>query len=135
MARFDYDVDTLPHRFFTVDRLVRDLGIPRDLAITVRKIGKGKINPLDGGYPATERWVRSCYHTPHAAEIALHAIDMLIGCFGVEGWALDNGRGGVSYANTGESYAPTIALITGGWAPEWRLAPCEWLAQQYPAGE
>jgi hypothetical protein len=63
--------------------------------------------------PETDAWVRACYHEPGADEQALHAADVLLGTYGVEGWASDDGRSGVSYCNAGDTYEPTLFLVRG----------------------
>lgn len=66
--------------------------------------------------PETHRYARSCYNDPFHSKIwrvtmALHAIDRLLGTYGVE--ALGPGRSGdyappYEYCNAGDTYATTL---------------------------
>lgn len=64
--------------------------------------------------PACDRWVRQCFNTPRIEEQILCAIDEILGTYGIEGWSSDTGRRGVTYCNTGDTYARTFALV-----PDW----------------
>ncbi len=79
-----------------------------------------------------DAWVRSCYNEPSDDEQTLHAADDLLGNYGVEGWCDqdDFSRPGVSYSNTGDSYARTIFLRDGVFI----LSTFEGMATRYPRG-
>jgi len=82
-----------------------------ETAERIARIIDGDEDPRD--VPETDAWVRSCYHEPDHEEQAIHAADVLLGTYGVEGWASEDGRSGVSYCNTGDTYAPTLFLVRG----------------------
>jgi hypothetical protein len=74
-------------------------------------------------FPATNKWVQSCTHRPSEEEIAINAIDELLGTHGVEGWSDDDDpRCGTHYCNTGDSYTTTVFLIAEnkGWGVSYR---------------
>jgi hypothetical protein len=50
---------------------------------------------------------------PTIREGIMQAADLLLDTCGVEGWASEDGRSGVSYCNTGDSYARTLILDDG----------------------
>lgn len=82
-----------------------------DTAARIARFISGREDPRS--VPETDAWVRSCYHEPDEDEQALHAADVLLGTYGVEGWADDDGRSGVSYCNTGDTYEATLFLVDG----------------------
>lgn len=85
-------------------------------------------------FPKTIRWLHQMYNRPSNNEIALHAIDELLGTYGVEGWAdPSNFQYGVSYANTGDSYATTIILKTDWHGDHWILSSWGDLVEQMEA--
>lgn len=108
----------------TVKTLVDRLGVDRDTAARVRGLLTGDTDPET--IPETAAWVRACYHRPHWTDIALHAVDVVLGTFGVEGWSTGYGRGGVSYCNTGETYTPTVVLIHNSRTGARSWAVCSW---------
>lgn len=56
-------------------------------------------------------------------DIALAAIDAVLGTHGVEGFAADfRGDNAVSYANTGDSYIVTVCLVTADGLTSWRVS-------------
>lgn len=129
-----YDPDNLPGEVLEVTDLQDYLGISESKAETIHRIMTGEILPLDcQEFAATQKWVSECYHMPHEAEIALHAIDEVLENFGIEGWAFTM-RSGVEYSNTGDSYASTVALLTNrDWfnAREWRLSSFGDLVEEF----
>ncbi len=102
----------------SVERIERVLGIDRDKALTIRALMKRDGGPRTdiGAFPQTEAWVQACYHRPPWWDVALHAIDEALGTHGIEGWSepddVSRPDRTVSYCNTGDSYAPTVALLT-----------------------
>lgn len=86
---------------------------------------------MDDRFPRTQAWVRACHRRPSDEDIALHAADELLGNHGVEGWAdPTNFRHGVSYSNTGDTYATTICLINDGRGKRWYLGSWGDLAER-----
>lgn len=82
-------------------------------------------------FPNTQKWVRACHHRPSDEDIALHAADEFLGNHGVEGWAdPTNFRHGVSYSNTGDTYATTICLINDDCGKRWYLGSWGDLAER-----
>ena len=79
---------------------------------------------LSGGslyaIPAAQSRYDECYHPPAYEDLAIHVMDALLGTCGVEGLALDL-RDGVSYCNTGDSYAPTIILLRLSGRASWHI--------------
>lgn len=74
---------------------------------------RGELDPCEVS-ERTDQWERACYHRPSDAELILHAADELLETCGVEGWAhSDDFTRGVSYCNTGDMYALTLALVDG----------------------
>jgi hypothetical protein len=73
---------------------------------------RGELDPREESEQC-DRWVRQCYNEPSRAEQVLYAADELLGTYGVEGCADDDGRDGVSYCNTGDTYAATLFLDHG----------------------
>lgn len=91
------------------------------------RLTKGEI--ADEHLPGrTQAWLRQCYHRPSARELAHHAIDVLIGGFGVEAIQSD-GDILATYSNTGDTYSATVLydeewkefIVTswGGWLEEY----------------
>jgi len=108
----------------TVDRLVDMLDLDRNTARTIRGLMKGDIDPCDVS-ESCDAWVRRCYHEPDWTSQALHAINDLLECHGVEGWTDPKDfRFGVSFCNTGDTYALTVCLIDDNQGERWRL--CSW---------
>lgn len=78
-----------------------------------------------GAVDAANQRVRECYHPPNWTDVALHAIDAILGTYGIEGMAHpDNFRCGFSYCNTGETYNPTVLLATWSEGDQWYV--CSW---------
>lgn len=83
-----------------------------------------------------DAWVRQCYHDPpHDAQV-LHAANELLEMHGVEGWPASHSdlRLGVSYCNTGDLYARTLALVPDGrWGGhKFTVTSFEALANRFP---
>lgn len=85
---------------------------------------------IEERHPETARYVRSLYNSPYGSQIwrvtvALHAIDRVLGTYGVEG--LGPGRSGdyappYEYCNAGDTYSTTLiykratdTLLIGCW--------------------
>ena len=59
-------------------------------------------------FEVADKRYRECYCPPGYDDMALHVADFLIGSYGIEGWATEDGRNGVSYCNMGDPYTTTI---------------------------
>ena len=114
----------------TADALADALSLDVEDARILLACIRGELNPAD--LPAGEERVRQCYSTPDDHDITMHVADAMLDTFGVEGWATDRYNwysGGVSYCNTGDSYAATLILgpdgcfYVGGWADAAELWP------------
>lgn len=117
----------------TVARLMAELRLDKATAQTVRILMRRETFPQDApaAFPRTCTWLRACYHRPHWTDVALHAIDELLRTHGVEGWPDPKDmRHGVSYCNTGDTYATTIALIHDGDGRRWYLGSWGDLAER-----
>lgn len=80
-----------------------------DVADDVIGIVRGTKDPLD--ILATQEWVNSCYSMPKTLELKAHAINELIGGYGVEAiWGDDCFWPDVDYINMGDTYNTTILL-------------------------
>lgn len=63
---------------------------------------------------STRKWERKCFHRPNLQELALHAIDALVGTSGVEAIYHDDwGDPTFEYLNTGDTYAATLLVSDG----------------------
>ncbi len=71
-------------------------------------------------FEATAQWVRQCYNHPSAEELAMSAINELIGGHGVEGIEVD-GEYVAEYVNTGDTYSATILREYGFLGSEYHL--------------
>jgi hypothetical protein len=85
---------------------------------------------------AASSYVNQCYHYPPAYLVALYAIDGILRTCGVEGFRCEGPEDGgytnararrfrgksVSYCNTGDSYAPTVAYVGGRNDGAWYVA-------------
>lgn len=78
--------------------------------------GELVIDPTDvpGRFEATAACVRRCYNYPSADELAMSAINELIGGFGTEGIEVD-GEFVAEYVNTDDTYSATIVREYGLW--------------------
>ena len=91
------------------------LRIPREQALTIRKLLDGRLCPLETS-PRTREWVRQCYNVPRTHDLILHAVDCVLETHGVEGFSLPSEgyrcpkryRGHYSYANAGDTYVNTV---------------------------
>ncbi len=90
----------------------RRLGIDIDKAREIAALANGEKEPRD--YPSADHYYRSCYNEPDNEYVALYAINEVLETYGIEGWCRKNTnyRGGVSYCNTWDPYAPTVFLVT-----------------------
>ena len=104
-------------RYPSVKTIERGLGIEHALAVKVRELLDGRLDPAT--VPETAAWIRQCYHMPSLAELKMHAVDAVLGNYGVEGFS--NGRVSVAYSNTGDTYAPTIVRCTA-WRDRYAVA-------------
>jgi hypothetical protein len=110
----------------SVKRIASMLNLDTATARKVRGLMDGTIAASSVADPRTYR--------PSDNGSALHrldAIDMVLGTCGVEGWADPTDyRHGVSYCNTGDTYAATICLITDGRGTRWYLGSWGDLAER-----
>ncbi len=83
-----------------------------DTARRILSMIDGDTNPREVS-EAADRWARQCYNEPWRDELIMCAADELLGTYGVEGSADEDGRDGWSYCNTGDTYAPTLFLDHG----------------------
>jgi len=80
--------------------------------------------------PADHRY-RQCYTSPDFDDLLMHVFDHLLGTTGIEGWTIgDSMTEGVSYCNTGDTYAMTIGLTPDGLF----LGSWEEMAARWPKG-
>ena len=109
-----------------VKTLTEQLNISVPRAKYIRKLMRLEVG--DHQLPAaTQRWIRWCHHTPSIEagrmatrrEVALHAIDAVLGTFGVEAVELNANRKWIdsyhcniafTYCNTGDTYGATVLL-------------------------
>lgn len=86
-----------------------------ETATTILGMISGDLDPCLTSDRA-DAWNRQCYTFPDHDSLVLVAADELLETCGVEGWAIDPDDpscGGVSYCNTGDQYALTLALVDG----------------------
>lgn len=82
----------------SVKAIESGLGVERDVAVKVRDaLKKGAEDP-------------TVWRTRFPLRVALREVDTILGNHGVESFT--GPRGSVAYSNTGDTYAPTIALIS-----------------------
>jgi len=84
-----------------------ELGLTAAQAKYVRRLMSGQEDPRR--HPAVSK-LPSWYGGPE--EVLLIVDSMLEATYGVEGWAQDCGRNGVTYVNTGDTYGWTLAYST-----------------------
>jgi hypothetical protein len=84
----------------------------KETADKIRGMIDGDTDPRDVSERA-DAHARACYHDPGRDVLILYAADELLGTYGVEGWPTNGGRDGVSYCNTGDTYAATLFLVRG----------------------
>jgi hypothetical protein len=109
-------------------RIAERLNISLFDANIALSIIRGRTNPENFArrFPRTYGWINQCYHKPRASEIALEALNELLGTHGVEvirderfHCPFDSYLGDIvaSYLNTGDAYATTILLdhISSKW--------------------
>jgi len=90
-------------------RLERDLDLTPGKARDLLGYLLGDLEPLD--HRAGQALYRRCFTMPDDGYTALHVADCILQTHGVEGWCLAGSFSkGVSYCNTGDSYALTIVL-------------------------
>lgn len=113
-------------RYPSVKTLVGQLGVSESRAKYIRKLMRLEVS--DHQLPAaTQRWLRQCYHTTSIEtgrmatrrEVAMHAIDVVLGTHGVEAVELSANRKWIdsyhcniafTYCNTGDTYMATVLL-------------------------
>ncbi len=83
-----------------------------DTAAKIASMIRGDTDPLTVGTRA-DAYARQCYHEPGRDLLILYAADELLGTCGIEGWADEDGRDGVSYCNAGDTYDATLFLVRG----------------------
>jgi hypothetical protein len=82
-----------------------------ETATIARRLMKGEIRVTDNpAFPATNRWIASCYHPPRRIDKILSALNELLECFGVEAFNSRESRmhAIAEYLNTGDTYSTTI---------------------------
>lgn len=110
----------------SIKTLTEQLGISKPRAKYIRKLMKLEVG--DHQLPAaTQQWLQQCHHTPSIEtgrtasrrEVAMHAIDAVLGTHGVEAVYLNWNRKWIdnyhcdvafTYCNTGQTYAATVLL-------------------------
>lgn len=101
-------------------RLAETLGVDGHVASVLRGLMSGDISPLE--FAAGKRRLASLHGRPYyedlspmwKAEIILAAMNEMLDAHGVEGVGnQSSGRGGFSYVNMGDMYAPTLGYLTG----------------------
>ena len=81
---------------------------------TVRDLMSGAIDPET--FASARQWADQCHHRPGRVELALHAIDEVIGGYGVEGIPDEDYRKpGISYVNLFNIYTTTIVHDGSRW--------------------
>ena len=98
---------------------VKTLSEITDKPKELRSIIEGNLTEADieARYPATWKWLQSCYHRPAVRShiVRMYLADELLGTYGVEGLDLRAGRK-CDYCNTGETYDGTLVAIgKPGW--------------------
>ena len=108
-------------------RLEEDLDLTPSKARDLLGYLLGTLEPRD--HRAGDRRYCECYNPPSAEDMALHVADCILQTHGVEGWCLAGSHTrGVSYCNTGDSYALTIVLGPAGYfyVSGWEDAAIRW---------
>ena len=112
----------------TADALANALSLDVEDARILLSCISGELDPAD--LDAGAERILQCYSWPDAADLTLHVADAILNTHGVEGWvSSDSYTDGVSYCNTGDSYAATLILgpdgcfYVGGWADAAELWP------------
>ncbi len=83
-----------------------------DTAEKIASMIAGDTDPREVSERA-DAYARACYHPPGRDLLIMYAADELLGTCGVEGWADEDGRDGVSYCNAGDTYDATLFLVRG----------------------
>ena len=91
----------------SVKRIAQVCNVDTETAYKVRKVMDGRLSP--DTVPATQAWLDQCYNRPRVHELKMHAIDVLLGNYGVEYAAGIK----LEYSNTGDSYAGTVLFRNG----------------------
>ena len=109
-------------RYPSVKTIETMLEVDRPTAKVIQQLMKGELDPYI--FAEVRAWVRQCYHTPPDHDLQLKAIDEVLDTCGIAGLSPGDvthprsAKGDwVSYCNTGDSYAPTVAYSTanGQW--------------------
>ena len=96
-------------------KLAEALNIGRDTALQIIRLVRDQDRGEVFSYPRAKRRYIECYHDPGLHDLILHVIDSLLGTCGIEGWCLqDSYTDGVSYCNTGDTYAYTVVYGPDG---------------------
>jgi hypothetical protein len=113
----------------SVKRIASMLNLDTATARKVRGLMDGTIDPYT--VEGMEDWRRQLYSQPARSHAKIEAIDRVLETCGVEGWADPTDyRHGVSYCNTGDTYAATICLITDDRGTRWYLGSWGDLAER-----
>ena len=100
--------------------------LPRGAATAIKKMMTGDLpEEALNAYPAAAARIQECYHPPTYNDKALHVMDSLLSTFGVAGACVRNAMyDGMSYCDTGDTYATTIVLLSLGGHDTWHV--CSW---------
>lgn len=93
----------------SVKRLIRYLGITKDIAEQIRDLIHGHKSPKD--YDSVKDWTRQCYNMPSHPELVMCAINELIAGYGTEGISSESFscyKPVIEYVNMGDTYTSTI---------------------------
>lgn len=80
------------------------------LAKAVFRMRRAELETLPAGLAR----IRECCNPPTTSDIRMHCLDALLGTFGVEAFQTRDGTW-VEYLNTGDTYSPTIVLMSGNY--------------------
>jgi len=100
-------------RYPSIKTLVSRLGVTKETAEQLRALMRNEV--ADNELPAeTKTWLYSCHNRPDDDELAMSAIDAVLGNYGVEALRAKKwvsayyGDVAYTYSNTGDTYAATI---------------------------
>lgn len=97
-------------------RLAKELNLPMDIAMQLRALIKGRLNPAD--FETVSTWIKRCHHEPAHIEQVLCAANEIMEGFGIEVirsskvWREFWCDARYVYINAGDVYAPTLVFNT-----------------------
>ena len=99
----------------SVTTIAKLLGTSPSISKDIRGLMEGTINPEQ--YESVAKWIKQCYHKPRKVELALEAINEILGGCGVEQitdnqWHAYWCDGGLLYVNMGDAYTCTVIYNT-----------------------